>query len=57
MSDLLKHFHVHPRTDGTGQRAEVAELEHALDAEVAAGLAIPEDIRDLVEGDEVTWVS
>ena len=37
--------------------AEVAELEHALDAEVAAGLAIPEDIRDLVEGDEVTWIS
>ena len=34
----------------------VTELETSLDAEVAAGLAIPDDIRTLVAGDRVTWI-
>lgn len=32
----------------------VRELEHALDAEVADGLTVPPDIRDLLDSDKVT---
>ncbi len=34
----------------------VAELEHALDAEVAGGLKVPESIRELLDGGDVTYV-
>lgn len=37
--------------------ADVTELETSLDAEVAAGLKIPEPIEALLEGDGVNWVT
>ena len=36
--------------------AEVAALEHALDAEVDAGLSVPEDIKEVIQSDDVTWI-
>lgn len=36
---------------------QVTELETSLDAEVAAGLKVPEPIETLVAGDDVNWVT
>ena len=36
--------------------AEVAALEHALDAEVDAGLSVPDDIKEVIQSDDVTWI-
>lgn len=37
--------------------AEVSALEHALDAEVAEGLAIPDEFKELIQSDDVTWIT
>ena len=37
--------------------AQVRELELSLDAEVAEGLAVPEDIETLLQGDQINWTS
>ncbi|MEM9605059.1 MAG: RraA family protein [Pseudomonadota bacterium] len=39
-----------------GRLAGVAESEAALDAEVAAGLAVPEAIRDLLDSDDTLFI-
>lgn len=38
------------------QLDDVAKAEHALDAEVAAGLVVPQSIDDLLNGDDVEYV-
>lgn len=44
------------KIDVTAERLKrVAELEHALDAELEDGLDIPQDILDLLDSDQIGW--
>lgn len=44
------------KIDATSEMlVKVAEVEHALDAELEKGLEIPQDILDLMESDQIGW--